>query len=334
MRRIVLVLAAGAAAIVPGIAGRRHRAARWRVPGSPSSGPRRRPPRPSTSRRRSAKAAATSPARRPPRTAAGVVFYCYGVNSGGAPLVAQATINDYGTAEISPSVAAMRRRRRTAPTTTSPVVSSAQGTGSQVVQVDPISGPTIVAVTHDGDGAFAVQPQQGGVPVGRRWRPSPETVVGSLPRRSRRDDLRLRRHRRRRLDAHRRAAQRRPDVRPDGGGDRREPRCRRLRRRRAVDGRPSPTTAPGRSSSRAVTAVRRAGVGQPGRTVHRDRRGARRPGLRHGRRPRQLVAATPDLTPLRPSGRSSFRCRPGAPQPVDSDPDGGGPGTLSTPLGL
>ena len=34
------------------------------------------------------------------------------------------------------------------------------------VQVDPISGPTIVGVTHAGDGPFSVQPQQGGVPAG------------------------------------------------------------------------------------------------------------------------------------------------------------------------
>jgi hypothetical protein len=101
----------------------------------------------------------------PSADAAGVVFYCFGVDGAGAPLVAQATINDYGTADIS----ALRSTptATTAPTTTaSPVVDAAQGTGSQVVQVDPIAGPTIVAVTHDGGGAFAVQPQQGGVPVG------------------------------------------------------------------------------------------------------------------------------------------------------------------------
>ena len=34
------------------------------------------------------------------------------------------------------------------------------------MQVNPVSGPAIVAVTHDGAGAFAVQPQQGGVPLG------------------------------------------------------------------------------------------------------------------------------------------------------------------------
>ena len=78
--------------------------------------------------------------------------------------MAQATINDYGTAEFA---AALPGATTTAaPTTTSAVISSAQGTGSQVVQVDPINGPTIVAVTHTGSGAFGVQPQQGGVPAG------------------------------------------------------------------------------------------------------------------------------------------------------------------------
>ena len=96
----------------------------------------------------------------------GVVFYCFGVNSDGAALVAQATINDYGSAEIS--AIGSGPAATTAPTTTtSPIVGSAQGSGSQVVQVDPILGPTIVSVTHDGAGAFAVQPQQGGVPAGR-----------------------------------------------------------------------------------------------------------------------------------------------------------------------
>ena len=100
----------------------------------------------------------------PSADAAGVVFYCFGVDSGGAPVVAQATINDYGTAEFA---AALPGATTTAaPTTTSAVISSAQGTGSQVVQVDPINGPTIVAVTHTGSGAFGVQPQQGGVPAG------------------------------------------------------------------------------------------------------------------------------------------------------------------------
>ena len=95
----------------------------------------------------------------------GVVFYCYGVNGAGAPLVAQATINDYGTVEIT-ALDSGSTATTTAPTTTSPVLSAAQGSGSQVVQVNPVSGPAIVAVTHDGAGAFAVQPQQGGVPLG------------------------------------------------------------------------------------------------------------------------------------------------------------------------
>ena len=101
----------------------------------------------------------------PPADSAGVTFFCYGVNTGGATLVALATINDYGTAELS-AVVPGAAATTTAPTTTSPILSSAQGTGSQVVQVDPIAGPAIVAVTHDGAGAFEVQPQQGGVPVG------------------------------------------------------------------------------------------------------------------------------------------------------------------------
>jgi hypothetical protein len=100
----------------------------------------------------------------PAEDAAGVVFYCFGVDSGGAAVVAQATINDHGTPEIS---ALGTGTTAPGPTTTaSPVVGSAQGTGSQAVQVAPISGPTIVAVTHDGSGDFAVQPQQGGVPAG------------------------------------------------------------------------------------------------------------------------------------------------------------------------
>jgi hypothetical protein len=101
----------------------------------------------------------------PSADSAGVTFYCYGVTTGGATLVALATINDYGTAELS-AVAPGVGATSTAPTTTSPILSSAQGTGSQVVQVDPIAGPSIVAVTHNGADAFEVQPLQGGVPVG------------------------------------------------------------------------------------------------------------------------------------------------------------------------
>jgi hypothetical protein len=101
----------------------------------------------------------------PSADSAGVTFYCYGVTTGGATLVALATINDYGTAELS-TVVPGAPATTSAPTTTSPILSSAQGTGSQVVQVDPIAGPAIVAVSHDGAGTFEVQAQQGGVPVG------------------------------------------------------------------------------------------------------------------------------------------------------------------------
>ena len=101
----------------------------------------------------------------PSADTAGVVFYCYGVNGAGAPLVAQATINDYGAVDIA-ALASGSTATTAPPTTTSPVLSAAQGTGSQVVQVNPVSGPAILGVTHDGAGAFAVQPQQGGVPLG------------------------------------------------------------------------------------------------------------------------------------------------------------------------
>jgi hypothetical protein len=101
----------------------------------------------------------------PSADAPGVVFYCFGVDAAGAPVVAEATISDYGAAEIS-SLGAVATATSAPPTTVSPIVGSAQGSGSQAVQVDPISGPTIVTVTHDGTGAFAVQPQQGGVPAG------------------------------------------------------------------------------------------------------------------------------------------------------------------------
>src|SRR5262245_35628874 len=73
---------------------------------------------------------------------AGVVFYCFGINDAGAPVVAQATINDHGTPELD--AASSPTATTAAPTTTSPVLGSAQGTGSQVVQVAPINGPAIV----------------------------------------------------------------------------------------------------------------------------------------------------------------------------------------------
>ena len=47
------------------------------------------------------------------------------------------------------------------------------------------AGPAIVAVTHDGAGAFAVQPQQGGVPARCAARVGHRGLVGSLPRRPR-----------------------------------------------------------------------------------------------------------------------------------------------------
>ncbi|HEY5876836.1 MAG TPA: hypothetical protein VIT64_16125, partial [Ilumatobacteraceae bacterium] len=138
MRRIVLVLAAGSAAIVPGM-----RVVATLPPDGESG---------VDIVKTQAEAAAAEyftttvgegvshvVCETPSADSAGIVFYCYGVTSGGAPVVSQATINDYGTAELA-AVAASATATTTAPTTTSPVVSSAEGTGSQVVQVDPISG--------------------------------------------------------------------------------------------------------------------------------------------------------------------------------------------------
>jgi hypothetical protein len=96
---------------------------------------------------------------------AGVQFLCYGINADGTVQTAWASLNDDGGIDVVPAAGA------TAPTvaTTSaprPTVATYEGTGSQTVQVDPITGPTIIAVRHDGTGTFSVQPQQGGVPAG------------------------------------------------------------------------------------------------------------------------------------------------------------------------
>ena len=226
----------------------------------------------------------------PSADSAGVVFYCFGVNSGGAPVVAQATINDYGTAELA-AVASSATATTAPTTTTSPVISSAQGSGSQVVQVDPISGPTIVAVTHDGGGAFAVQPQQGGVPSGAPF----ASVTGAWSGRylvglggtisgfaiTADGDWTL-------------TVQQRSSALAfdDATG---------------VSGENADVVAYDDTAPWAATVVLRriwadrrgrrhrvgcAGARQPGRPVHRRHRGARRPRLRHRRSAGELVAAT------------------------------------------
>lgn len=100
----------------------------------------------------------------PAEDAPGVQFLCYGINADGTVQTAWATLNDLGGIDITPAAGATPP----APTTSAPnpTIGTYEGTGSQIVQVDPITGPTIVAVSHDGTGAFSVQPQQGGVPAG------------------------------------------------------------------------------------------------------------------------------------------------------------------------
>jgi hypothetical protein len=100
----------------------------------------------------------------PPADEAGAQMRCYGTDSAGNVVVAVATINDLGGIEV----AAGQGPPPTAPPSTapSPVLASYNGSGSAARPVDPITAPTIVRVTHEGAGAFAVQPTQGSVPAG------------------------------------------------------------------------------------------------------------------------------------------------------------------------
>ena len=148
----------------------------------------------------------------PSADAAGVVFYCFGVNSGGAPVVAQATINDYGTAEFAAVVAGRRRRRRLrrprrARRRLGPGHRQPGGAGRPDHRPDDRRRHPRRQRSLCRAAATGRCPCRGAVGVGDR------SVVGSLPRRARRDDLRLRHHRRRRLDADGRAAQQRPGLR-------------------------------------------------------------------------------------------------------------------------
>lgn len=104
---------------------------------------------------------------RPAVDTPGEQFLCYAYSAEGQVLVAQVTIDDYGVpiladfgggGPVVPSV----------PPTSAPsqTLASFQGTGSAVQLIDPITTTTIINVTHDGAGAFSVQPQQGGVPAG------------------------------------------------------------------------------------------------------------------------------------------------------------------------
>lgn len=97
--------------------------------------------------------------------AAGGQMNCYGTNADGAVLTALATINDDGGIDVAsaPGGPAAPTVPSTVPNST---LASLAGTGADVRTVDPITAPTIVAVTHDGSGPFSVQPQQGGVSAG------------------------------------------------------------------------------------------------------------------------------------------------------------------------
>lgn len=98
--------------------------------------------------------------------AAGGVMTCYGTAPDGAPVGAIATINDDGGIDITPPSGGSIAPTVAPTSAPSPTLGSLQGTGGAVRLVDPITAPTIVRVTHDGSGAFAVEPQQGGVAAG------------------------------------------------------------------------------------------------------------------------------------------------------------------------
>ncbi len=102
----------------------------------------------------------------PPEDTAGAQMRCYGTDGAGNVVTAVATINDVGGIEVAPAGSGGPAPTAPPPATPDPVLAAYNGTGSAVRPVDPITAPTIVRVTHDGAGAFSVQPQQGGVAAG------------------------------------------------------------------------------------------------------------------------------------------------------------------------
>lgn len=101
----------------------------------------------------------------PQEDAPGVQFLCYAISPDDRVHIAWARLNDDGGIDVTPATGA----NAPPPPTTAPPnpnIGSYSGTGNQTVQVDPINGPTVISVVHDGAGPFSVQPQQGGVPVG------------------------------------------------------------------------------------------------------------------------------------------------------------------------
>ena len=160
-----------------------------------------------------------------------------------------------------------------------------------MVQVDPIAGPTIVAVTHDGGGAFAVQPQQGGVPVGTPL----ASVTGAWSGRyllglgGTISGFAITADGDWTLTVEQRSTALTFDPTTGATGENADVVA-------YDDAAPwTATVAYEGSGPIAVRAVTLSGVaraGQPGRTVHRRHRGARRPGIRHGRGSGQLDVAT------------------------------------------
>jgi hypothetical protein len=98
----------------------------------------------------------------PAEDISGAQFLCYGMKADGTVETAWATINDDGGIDITPGGGVAPTTTVAATTTVAPY----EGTGNQLVQVSPITTPTIVRITHDGAGDFVVQPQQGGVSAG------------------------------------------------------------------------------------------------------------------------------------------------------------------------
>jgi hypothetical protein len=111
----------------------------------------------------------------PPADEPGVLFNCYGVGGDGSLIAAVATMNDDGGIEFDPLDAATADAGG-ATTTAAPAVTS--GTGSAVVAVRPPTGPSIVTISHDGAGGFAVQPQNAGAPIGSPFAVATGAVSG------------------------------------------------------------------------------------------------------------------------------------------------------------
>lgn len=111
----------------------------------------------------------------PPADEPGVLFNCYGVAADGSLIAVVATMNDDGGIEFAPLDAAATDGAAST-TTAAPTVTS--GSGSDVVAVTPPTGPSIVTVTHEGAGDFAIQPQNAGAPIGDPFAVATGAVTG------------------------------------------------------------------------------------------------------------------------------------------------------------